>query len=133
MEWGHNPHFNPRAEEDSFAPKPAESDPTGRDAHAPGAKLDAGKPLPALVIGNFAAGLTEVVQVGTDGARKYTPNGWKEVPDGPARYMEALWRHLMAHMAGEVLDPQSGHRHMAHVAWNALAYLTLTFKRKRKD
>lgn len=110
-----------------------EHDPTGRDAHAPGAKLDAGKPLPALVIGSFAAGLMEVVQVGTDGARKYTPNGWKEVPDGPARYMEALWRHLMAHMAGEVRDPQSGHRHMAHVAWNALAYLTLTFKRKRKD
>lgn len=66
------------------------------------------------------------------GARKYSPNGWKAVPDGPARYMEALWRHLMAHMAGEVRDPQSGHRHMAHVAWNALAYLTLTVKRKRK-
>ena len=110
-----------------------EHDPTGRDAQAPGAKLDAGKPLPALVLGNFASGLMEVVQVGTDGARKYTPNGWKEVPDGPARYMEALWRHLMEHMAGGVRDPQSGHRHMAHVSWNALAYLTLTFKRKRKD
>ena len=84
------------------------------------------------MLGNFAAGLMEVVQVGTDGARKYTPNGWKSVPDGPARYMEALWRHLMAHMAGEVRDPQSGHRHMAHVSWNALAYLTLTVKRKRK-
>lgn len=111
---------------------PSEQDPTGRDSHAPGAKLDAGKPLPALVIGSFAAGLSEVVAVGTDGARKYTPNGWKEVPDGPARYMEALWRHLMAHMGGEIRDQQSGHRHMAHVAWNALAYLTLTFKRKRK-
>lgn len=52
-----------------------EHDPTGRDAHAPGAKLDAGKPLPALVLGNFAAGLMEVVQAGTDGARKYTTNG----------------------------------------------------------
>ena len=109
-----------------------ELDPTGRDAHAPGAKLDAGKPLPALVIGSFAAGLSEVVAVGTDGARKYTPNGWKEVPDGPARYMEALWRHLLKHMEGERLDPDSGHRHMAHVAWNALAYLTLTAKRKRR-
>ena len=109
-----------------------EQDPTGLDAHAPGAKLDAGKPLPALVLGGFAAGLLEVVRVGTDGARKYTPNGWKEVPDGPARYMEALWRHLLAHMAGETHDPDSGHRHMSHVCWNALAYLTLTAKRKRK-
>ena len=46
-----------------------ELDPTGRDAHAPGAKLDAGKLLPALVIGSFSAGLYEVVAVGTDGAR----------------------------------------------------------------
>ena len=109
-----------------------ETDPTGRGQHEPGAKCDAGKPLPALVLGGFAAGLTEVVRVGTDGARKYTLNGWKEVPDGPARYMEALWRHLLAHMAGEVRDPQSGHRHMAHVCWNALAYLTLTCKRRLK-
>lgn len=107
-----------------------EHDPTGRDAHAPGAKLDAGKPLPAMVLGGFAAGLSEVVAVGTDGARKYTPNGWKEVPDGPARYMEALCRHLLAHMGGEIHDQQSGHRHMAHISWNALAYLTLTGERK---
>ena len=108
-----------------------ETDPTGLGQHEPGAKCDAGKPLPALVLGGFAAGLTEVVRVGTDGARKYTPEGWKSVPDGPARYMEALWRHLLAHMRGEVRDPDSGHRHMAHVAWNALAYLTLTFRKKR--
>ena len=110
-----------------------EIDPKGLKQNDPGAKLDAGKPLPALVIGSFAPGLLEVVKVGTDGARKYTPDGWKSVPDGPNRYMEALWRHLMAHMAGEIRDPQSKHRHMAHVCWNALAYLTLTFKRKRKD
>ena len=109
-----------------------EHDPTGRDAHAPGAKLDAGKTLPALVLGAFTPAIMEVVGVGTDGARKYTPNGWLSVPDASARYMEALWRHLLSHMGGEVKDPQSGHRHMAHVAWNALAYLTLTFKRKRK-
>ena len=45
-----------------------EHDPAGRDAHTPGAKLDAGKPLPALVIGSFAAGLSEVVAVGSVGA-----------------------------------------------------------------
>ena len=37
MEWGHNPQFNARAEEDSYAPKVVES------------KLDAGEPLHALV------------------------------------------------------------------------------------
>lgn len=108
-----------------------ENDPTGRGPHDIGAKCDAGKPLPALVLGGLALGISEVVDVGTYGARKYTPNGWLSVPNGPERYMEALWRHLLAHMRGEIIDPDSGQRHMAHVAWNALAYLTLTFRKKK--
>lgn len=103
-----------------------ERDPLGINPHEPGAKLDAGKPLPYLVLGGFAKALSEVVQVGTDGATKYSPNGWKHVQDAEARYMEAAMRHLMSHLKGEIRDSSSSHRHMAHCAWNILAYLTLT-------
>ncbi len=57
---------------------PAEADPDGKDPHEIGSKLDAGKPRMSLVLGGFARALMEVVKVGTDGAIKYTENGWME-------------------------------------------------------
>lgn len=103
----------------------SEVDPNGIDAHAPGAKLDAGKLRPHLVLGGFANALEQIVKVGTDGAAKYSDDGWKEVKDGEGRYMDALGRHLLALQRGETHDPLSGSPHLAHVAWNALAVLEL--------
>ena len=103
----------------------AETDPTGRSAHDPGAKLDAGKPRVGLVLGSFAQALLWVSMVGTHGAEKYTDNGWVEVPDGISRYTDAKLRHYMAEAAGEQFDDDSGLLHAAHVAWNALARLEL--------
>jgi len=157
-----------------------ERDPNGLDQHAPGAKLDAGKPRPALVLGAFAPALVDVlnpgelfrpvtvgtigderlkalvdlancvhfsaavrahihkelltnaeekllavVDVGTYGAAKYSPNGWLNVPDGKRRYGEAAVRHRLKELAGEALDPESGLPHAAHYLWNLLAYETL--------
>jgi len=110
-----------------------ETDPLGRDPHQPGAKLDAGKQRPALVLGAFANALKAVVEVGTYGAAKYTPNGWLEVPDGIERYGEAKMRHQLAEMTGEVLDPDTGLRHAAHEAWNALARLELILRGERHE
>lgn len=108
-------------------PKPvAAHDPNGIDQHAPGAKLDAGKLRPALVLGGFASAVQAMVKVGSDGARKYTDNGWKTVPDGKARYEDALLRHLLAHLSGEVLDPESGSPHISHCMWNAAAIYELS-------
>ena len=90
--------------------------------HEPGAKLDHDKPRCSLVLGAFAPALIEVAKVGTYGAKKYTEHGWKLVPNGIERYKDALYRHLLAE---ELIDPDSGLPHMAHVAWNALAVLTL--------
>ena len=104
----------------------AEKDPTGRDPHSPGAKLDSGKLRPHLVLGGFANALEQVVKVGTDGAAKYSDNGWKEVEGGESRYMDALGRHLLALQKGETHDPLSGSPHLAHIAWNALAVLEIT-------
>jgi len=102
-------------------PPEHESDPHGTDPHAPGAKLDAGKVRPWLVIKGFQNALLEVSKVGTFGAAKYNDNGWRSVPDGINRYADAMGRHLLA----DGLDGQSRLSHLAHAAWNLLALIEL--------
>lgn len=106
-----------------------EKDPHGKDPHAPGAKLDAGKVLPWLCISGFAHALAAVADVTTKGARKYTPNGWTEVPEGEARYMEAFGRHTLALARGEEIDADTGCLHKAQMAWNLLASLELELRK----
>lgn len=103
----------------------SEADPDGLNPHAPGAKLDKGKPRPGLVLGDFARALQHVTNVGTYGAQKYTDRGWRSVSNGVSRYGDALWRHLLKDAEGEVNDPDTGIPHLAHAAWNALAILEL--------
>lgn len=105
--------------------KKPESDPRGISAHTPGAKLDAGKNRLGLVLGGFAHALQAVGEIGTDGAIKYSENGWLQVPNGQERYTDAQLRHIFAELSGEKLDPQSKKLHAAHNAWNALARLEL--------
>lgn len=104
-----------------------ERDPNGIDAHAPGAKLDLNKPNCDLVFGGFATALLEVAKVGTFGATKYTPHGWKSVPNGVERYRSAAYRHLLS---TEFFDQDSGLPHLAQAAWNCLAALELMINRK---
>ena len=106
----------------------SERDPHGRAAHQAGSKLDANKTRAGLVIGGFARALLAVSEVGTFGARKYTPHGWVEVPDGAERYADAMHRHLLAEATGDVLDEDSGLMHAAHAAWCALARLDLLLR-----
>jgi len=104
----------------------ADHDPNGLEGHEPGAKFDAGKPRIGLMIGGFTRALVEVARVSTHGAAKYSDNGWRMVPDGVARYTDALYRHLLDEGAGHAgLDADSGLLHAAHAAWNALARLEL--------
>lgn len=109
--------------------KIAERDPNGIDQHSPGSKLDAYKTKPDLVLGGFSRALNAVAQVGTYGAKKYTPSGWRVVPDGIERYSDAMMRHYLAERAGkdgrEEKDSESSFLHAAHLAWNALARLEL--------
>lgn len=101
-----------------------QADPNGRDQHQPGAKLDAGKTRPDLVLNGFPRALLAVAEVAAYGARKYTEDGWRCVPDGQRRYTAAKDRHRL-HGAVELLDAESGLLHLAHEAWNALAVLEL--------
>jgi len=109
---------------DLFDPKALAADPNGLAAHEPGAKLDLGKPMVDLTLDGFSRALLAVAQVSTYGAKKYSPNGWKAVPNGEQRYRSAGDRHRLFR-GHEVLDPESKLTHLAHEAWNRLAELEL--------
>lgn len=103
-----------------------EQDPNGIDQHEPGAKLDQGKLRPFLVYSGFRRALEEVWKDGTYGAEKYTPNGWKEVPNAKERYLDAAFRHFDDWLIrGELLDKESNVHHLGAMAWNILACLEL--------
>lgn len=89
-----------------------------------GVKFDQGKPQWRLV--PFGA-MTEVVDVLTYGANKYSPDNWKYVNDAKNRYIDAGFRHFVAYANGEKNDPESGHSHLAH-AMCCLLFL-LAFER----
>lgn len=115
----------------------AEADPAGRNPHEKGAKLDAGKI--AVFRGLFdyfpRAGMA-VADVSTKGAQKYAWKGWEAVPDGFARYSDALGRHLLAEAIEGLYDngPKgTGCLHAAQVAWNAMARLELLLREQEKN
>jgi len=105
-----------------------DTDPHGKNQHETGAKLDANKIRPALVLGAFPNALHHVCKVGTYGANKYSDNGWLDVPNGIERYTDAMLRHYLAEQIEE-LDPESELNHAAHLAWNALARLELLLRK----
>lgn len=111
-------------------PASEELDPNGTDAHAPGAKLDAGKTRAWLFLAGFSRALEEVAKVTTEGAKKYTPNGWASVPNGEERYMDAFGRHMLAYGSGERVDEQIQCLHKAQMIWNLLAALELELRRE---
>lgn len=107
-----------------------EIDPTGRNPHEPGAKLDSGKPMPDLILDGMSLAIMEVAKVATMGAKKYSENGWLTVPDGVLRYRRAGDRHRL-YRRDEAYDPESELLHLAHEAWNRLAELELTLRDMR--
>lgn len=58
--------------------------------------------------------LQEVVKVLTMGAKKYSDDNWKHVPDLQQRYYAACMRHLEAHRQKYISDSESGLSHLAH-------------------
>lgn len=112
-----------------------EADPTGGSLNEPGKKADAGKLLPWLFFSGFAHALEKVAEVTTLGAKKYTPNGWAHVANGPERYQEAAMRHLIYLGQGEKYDNGKGGigtLHKAQIIWNLLASLELELREEKK-
>lgn len=66
--------------------------------------------------------LEELAKIYTYGAQKYDPDNylkgmpWRKVI-GP------LFRHLWKWVQGEIIDEESGHHHLAHVAWNVFTLM----------
>ena len=89
-----------------------------------GIKHDEKKLPMASMLCSFSKPLQEVCEVYNYGANLYGLNNYKSVD--VHRYHNALQRHMFAYYAGETHDKESGLKHLAHVAWNALAILELT-------
>lgn len=111
--------------------KVTEFDPTGRNPHSEGAKLDAGKPpVRRGLLEYFPRACLMVAQVSEFGANKYMWKGWESVPDGLNRYGDAAVRHICyAAIEGQTTH-DSGLPHAAHEAWNAMARLEMILREK---
>jgi len=106
-----------------------QKDPNGKDAHKGGAKLDLGKNRVSLLFMQyFPNAVDAVTSVSEFGAKKYSPGGWKEVPEGMQRYTDALARHYLADCKGEIFDPETKLPHDFQLAWNALARIEFGMK-----
>ena len=79
-----------------------------------GVKADGGKVQPRLLMQSMPNAVKEICEVLTYGANKYTPDNWKKVEGD--RYMDALYRHLLAFHAGEQVDSETKKHHLAHAA-----------------
>lgn len=82
------------------------------------AKADAGKPRPTLVPPSLIRAVTAIREYGC--TKYHDPENWRKVE--PQRYQDALYRHWLAYLEGEVNDPESGLPHIWHCACN-IAFL----------
>jgi hypothetical protein len=82
------------------------------------AKADAGKPRPTLVPVSLIEAVASIREYGV--AKYHDPDNWTKVE--PQRYRDAMFRHWLAYLKGEKLDPESGLPHLHHCACN-LAFL----------
>jgi hypothetical protein len=77
--------------------------------------------------------IEDVVKILTFGAKKYAPNNWKLVDDAEARYYAAAVRHLVAWRQGELIDPESGEPHLAHLMCNVVFLSWLEKERIKQE
>ena len=78
------------------------------------AKADKGKLELSLINPQLVKAVAEVRMYGTE---KYGDSeNWRKVE--PKRYVDALYRHLLAYIEGNEVDEESGLSHLAHMACN---------------
>lgn len=66
------------------------------------------------------------------GAEKYSEDGWKHQKNGATRYLDAAFRHIVAHAEGEELDTESGLPHLAHAVCSLMFAMDLRSKVKEE-
>ena len=80
-------------------------------------KHDKGKLFVSLVDPFY---IEDIAKVLTFGAEKYSKNSWQTLEDAETRYKDALLRHLLAYLKGELIDAESGLTHLAHIGTNVM-------------
>ena len=80
-------------------------------------KFDSGKVRVSLVDPLYLKGIAEVM---TQGAEVHGADNW-QLCEEPKRYLDALLRHTLAYWGGEKVDKDSGHSHLYHIGFNAMA------------
>lgn len=73
-----------------------------------------------------------LAQILTKGATKYAPRNWEKGLSW-SETLGSLHRHLDKWVSGETHDEETKCHHMGHVAWNALALMTMQLRGIGKD
>lgn len=74
------------------------------------------------------SGWTRVLaQILTVGAAKYAPRNWEKGLSW-SETLGSLHRHLDSWVSGEMYDPETKCHHLGHVAWNALALMSMQLR-----
>lgn len=97
--------------------------------HTQSAKADTGKPRPTLVPTSLIRAVTAIREYGCQ--KYHDPENWRKVE--PQRYRDALYRHWLAYLEGEVNDPESGLPHIWHVATNVAFLIEMDGLRNGKE
>lgn len=92
------------------------------------AKADKGKLELSLVNPELVKAVAEVRMYGTE---KYGDSeNWRKVK--PKRYVDALYRHLLAYIEGNEVDEESGLSHLSHMACNISFLLDEEYLKEHK-
>lgn len=76
--------------------------------------------------------LREVLRVMEHGAVKYGWDNWRHV-EPITRYVDAAFRHLIAHAEGELVDDNSGIHPLAHVIANCLIIMEKEKEQEKRE
>lgn len=82
-------------------------------------RFNQGKPQWTLM---DAKSMEPMIQVLMYGAKKYDRDNWKKACPKRLDLMDSLMRHVMAIVAGEQIDSESGLPHIGHLMCNAMFY-----------
>jgi Domain of unknown function (DUF5664) len=93
-----------------------------------GIKYDQGKIRYTLLLQDLPRAVKEVTEVLEMGARKYSRMNFEKVESD--RYKDAMLRHVLDYLKGQINDPESGKHHLAHLACCALFLIERELKEK---
>lgn len=108
---------------------PWEQEAQAAKASGLGMRFNTGKTRFDLIPQSWIRSLAQILTVG---AAKYEPRNW-EKGLSYSETLGSLHRHLNSWLSGEKYDKETKCHHLGHVAWNALALMTMELRGIGKD